>query len=1061
MPIKTDYIYNRDTDDKVPAEALLYYDKNDNTIKDIFDKILIYLDNIKNLDVESIDSVLNDYEKLLDDIQNEYDRIIAYVNNFADLDTLQSYLDKIDEINKKIDDTILDFDDKLSKVENDESELEQKEQDFEDEINEKCEYLSDKLESFIHPVTDEIVKKIIELNNHFGHYKPNNAFIHDGTILSSNTSIIIKVPRRALCETSVIQFSQRDTETTTYIRLYNTKTGEYIQLNTSTSTSGWANYTFRKDLSFLLDEMPETEPYIDVKLYNYQGDRKGLANLKIYKDGDIIEPYNHFPNAAYVEVSDIEDFNSSFQARSECDMYKGNYPYYNNNHFSTSNVGDAPAYRYYTNNNTAIFEIPRLKQGKYEVGILTYDFEGTERMTATLKNGCSVVDIFSNTSMGPDDIDEFKLVENGNTLRYYTDEISQDLLDDGWELFCPRSKDEFDKAKDYLNSIGKPGLMGPLGIYNTRAVNSSYKPLNSDKMGKDGWRVKDGSPCWWASDLTNVSEPNGDYTAGAYLRIDYDEYGNVKWYNDGNSSYSYVNYLVVKRKSNYKKTEITANGTPSQKYRWYIFTVDIPNSGNSILELWTNSPVAYYDIFFRNLENDEKILKEFKTDVSEIIETDIYNSSSKLPVTNMLYYSGQTFFNLPKRYENGDDNYGKSFINFKPYKREYYKLSFDYILSGSWDSEIFGIKLNDLKLYEDTGKYGGYNDKNLSYNVPWAIFSDAGFNLSNYVKMLSSGNDLLCSFNYELLLDKEQEMYFYNGLNEVFNNENLFLKDLKIEKIDYEIISDNYVGNWDISNTIKNQEIISKNFNALIMKNNTITLEKNLIKGNIYTLDLKVHFTNNETKVTDVFKVLINGEKFFGDTLSLADTKNLSSLNYNYTKENLYHIQKNILSIEGLEKNENADAYKKFNNDYFTTSIIRIKFVANGNDKIEIVSNVLTDNYIGVEYISLVDMKDNRGIISNNVTRIETGENDEWKEYNSDTSLYMDIDTSEFGFSDNVKYFTSLQGNSGNWQAVGYTSIYNSSKDGFRIYLEYKPGDALNVAKNNKWKILWTAVDTM
>ena len=98
--------------------------------------------------------------------------------------------------------------------------------------------------------------------------------------------------------------------------------------------------------------------------------------------------------------------------------------------------------------------------------------------------------------------------------------------------------------------------MGPLGIYYDgddipgRWCNRcwhSYHALNSNDMGRLGWKVKDGSPDWWASDRTNVSEPNGDYVKYAYLGISYDNEGNVSWWNDANAEYHYNEYVVVKR----------------------------------------------------------------------------------------------------------------------------------------------------------------------------------------------------------------------------------------------------------------------------------------------------------------------------------------------------------------------------------------------------------------------------------------------------------------------------------------------------------------------------------
>jgi len=155
------------------------------------------------------------------------------------------------------------------------------------------------------------------------------------------------------------------------------------------------------------------------------------------------------------------------------------------------------------------------------------------------------------------DITNFFLVENGNLIRFSTDDINPDLISQGYELFCPHSREEYEVARNYLVKLGKAKMMGPLGIYYPKngPFYPHYKslgwcsciPLNSDNMGKKGWKVKDGSDVWWASDLVNVTEPDGDYVANAYLGITYDNDGHIKWYSDSNDRYGYKNYLCVKR----------------------------------------------------------------------------------------------------------------------------------------------------------------------------------------------------------------------------------------------------------------------------------------------------------------------------------------------------------------------------------------------------------------------------------------------------------------------------------------------------------------------------------
>jgi len=49
--------------------------------------------------------------------------------------------------------------------------------------------------------------------------------------------------------------------------------------------------------------------------------------------------------------------------------------------------------------------------------------------------------------------------------------------------------------------------------------------------------------------------------------------------------------------------------------------------------------------------------------------------------------------------------------------------------------------------------------------------------------------------------------------------------------------------------------------------------------------------------------------------------------------------------------------------------------------------------------------------------------------------VYADINTSHCKFSPRVKYFGSLQGNSGNWMTTGGDAIYSHSATGFRTYI--------------------------
>ena len=157
------------------------------------------------------------------------------------------------------------------------------------------------------------------------------------------------------------------------------------------------------------------------------------------------------------------------------------------------------------------------------------------------------------------DIVDFMLIENGTKITFSYDPIDNRATDAGYQLFCPHSREEYELARKYLLALGKNGKMGPLGIFYDgddipgnwcSGCWHAYHALNSDDMGKLGWKVVDGSPVWWASDRRDISEPNGDYTKYAFLGIWYDDNGYIKHYNDAHSSYSYTTYLTVKRNKN-------------------------------------------------------------------------------------------------------------------------------------------------------------------------------------------------------------------------------------------------------------------------------------------------------------------------------------------------------------------------------------------------------------------------------------------------------------------------------------------------------------------------------
>jgi len=138
----------------------------------------------------------------------------------------------------------------------------------------------------------------------------------------------------------------------------------------------------------------------------------------------------------------------------------------------------------------------------------------------------------------------FYLVTNGLTTGKVTDNDSCQEL--GLKIFAPRTEEDYDRARQYLLSIGAQGSFGPLGVYHpSNNPSTVYTPMNSDHAGTQfGWTSTTGDK-WWISNRSDISEPNGDYTPGVWLGTWYDSTGNVSWYNDLFSGYSYSTYLCM------------------------------------------------------------------------------------------------------------------------------------------------------------------------------------------------------------------------------------------------------------------------------------------------------------------------------------------------------------------------------------------------------------------------------------------------------------------------------------------------------------------------------------
>jgi hypothetical protein len=141
-------------------------------------------------------------------------------------------------------------------------------------------------------------------------------------------------------------------------------------------------------------------------------------------------------------------------------------------------------------------------------------------------------------------------VQGGITTYRQTDNDSCKEI--GMTLFVPKTKTELMAGIRYLEKEKGFALpnntmdLGPLGVYSTKNGSSIYAvryPMNSSYSPtlSKGWTSIRGSQ-WFLSDLTNVTEPNGDYSVNCWLGV-WENTNGVHWYNDENCNYGYSNYL--------------------------------------------------------------------------------------------------------------------------------------------------------------------------------------------------------------------------------------------------------------------------------------------------------------------------------------------------------------------------------------------------------------------------------------------------------------------------------------------------------------------------------------
>ena len=96
----------------------------------------------------------------------------------------------------------------------------------------------------------------------------------------------------------------------------------------------------------------------------------------------------------------------------------------------------------------------------------------------------------------------------------------------------------------------------------------------------------------------------------------------------------------------------------------------------------------------------------------------------------------------------------------------------------------------------------------------------------------------------------------------------------------------------------------------------------------------------------------------------------------------------------------------------------------------------------------------------------------DWKPYEPNhpipgRGIFVDVDTSEFGFTKTPNYVASLCGNSSHWELTGTSSIYDPTPTKFRIYLrrsynkhgQETPPLTPDMANKLGWYVTWVGVE--
>ena len=1081
MSIRTDKIYNRNTDNYIDAETLLKYNSDDNTIRTLLDEILIRLDDLEGLNVKITNDTIETWIKKIDDIQNEYDRIYKLLSDLANADLIEKYLDKVDEINKRIDDLQNKLQGEIDDLQNQINDTQDKIDDCKNDLNNKLTNAKSDLDKILHPNIKEIISKLYTikftdlLNNKI------TRFIKNGrqSATRGTTTLNYEVNRNVFeSGKTYVHYCFTDTETINYFDLINPITNESKRFNDCGKSSG-SNYTCcdqrNQNLTYLLKN--QTSQTIKIRLKVYQGDGVGFKDLRMWDE-------DHPNNLFYIQNSisginnykQYDEFKGNFQAISLCDMFNNNYPKENANKYLIKATGDPKVGQFimgykdntYVNNNEAIqyFKIDDLENKKYNFGIVTYDFEGGEKLRSWLEfdNSKSLEEetTFSGLTLKKFDNHNFYCGNGTIDVKMSKDKTNVNFIVGGFATVDSDSGSNYNH--DYVEVVTSTGniIFEVQSTPRIKSNNSNYnatieniKNYSTDLSGQ----VRDGSNIHKIT-LNSIKEKE----LKIILHTDESFNNEAIGFRAGSLStskkiiFDLINNKEVKAVTDVK--EFQSNKPSSQNNLWEYsvdFTkYDFVNNARIYFDT-SNGWFSIIDFYF----NKENFIYNFTNDDNEKIEGTFCHSNSKLPITWGGLTNGENYSIIPGRIYSQKENNAEFY--FKPYKEnEYYNVSFDLILSGSWDNEIYKILINDKVFYKDIQNQN--NNKALNYKIPFIKTSRLNSKLCDNNSVLTSNNDLQLHFNFDMRAESINSIKIYNGLNELVNNELLAIKNFKIERLSYKnVFISNYANKWKDISYNKNEIVATDQLQCLVFSKKNVKKILNTTNSQMYFLRVNT-LSAKSIDNNDSFTIKINGKTHFNNAISKANNRFSNALQHKYDLENILVAEEDNYNLTRDKINEVYDVNKFNVLKDIIYSVIEIPFIGTGSDTIEIdykANQAISDEAYGIDSIEVFSKHDTLPLFSDNIIRVEKGKTNNWKKYGNN-GIYVDVDTSNFSFSDNVMYFTSLSGNSGLWQATGETSLYNKTKNGFRIYIYYSVDNVDNVlqyAKDHLWELHWIGVE--